>query len=862
MSDRPPRKTDKLEGESAPPPSGGWRTPQTPGTWRKPEKASGGGWQVPALPTELDAEPSSTGAWHLPKPEHTTFSPDDKLQVVPPTDQVLAPDLDATPAAASTPVSPSGIPAAAAPLGATLSPEDELLNIVSNAADEAQRQREADQPKTVTPEPRAPEDVLFMLDKLDDDDTDDGDTFSMSELVALASLVDEEPKSGLKVTPGASAPVIAPVLPPPTGDDSKEIKTSDLSPAEKAILQQTQAGKATSSTPAVDPGEYARQQLAALEGGSSTMYAGTAAPVTGDTPVDPAEYARQQLAALEGGQTGSTSGGLSTLPVTQGAQIPLPAVAVDPRQEELARRFTETEDEVHSLRNMLQSGQINQQQFEEQLRSLMILDDDQVWWMVGAETDTWYKYVNNEWVLATPPRPAGGSGYTLPRLESQPQPAVGTAAASLDEFSEFGQPVADPFAPIPRAGVSTNDLNMTQVGPSYLKTELTGMSPAATVQNAGYGNVQPTVQGATIQNASAAAYGSIQSPVDISQPPSLGEIEPEAPTYEEAASAYNSNLVRNLVFGGLAVLALVIIAVTGGIFFILSQYNGVVSKYEANIVQLANYKPAFQTVTIQDYQGRELAKLSQSGEERIQVNIAEVSPYLIHAIVSVKNPTFFEDPGWDLSSTVGAYLNPGSISAPENTITQQIARQLVVQDSNIPDSEVAIVAGELTRRYDKNFILQLYLNESSFGNQTYGVEAAAQFYFKKSAKDLNMSESAMLATVLEDPENNNLVAYPNETFAQFEQTLETMAQVGCLTFASGQQVCVSQSDLTSPQTINDKARVRDPRRYKARKFETKYPHFITLVQQQLETAFSPGVLYSSGFVVKTTLVPELQDFVQ
>lgn len=831
MSDRPPRKNDQPDSES--PPSGGWRTPQTPGTWRKPEKTGNGGWQVPALPEELDQQPASTGAWHLPKPENTTFTPEDKLPVNVPAEEVLLPGIDAS--AVQTP-SPAGVPA---PTAGGLTPEDELLNIVTSAADEAERQREADTPKKITPQ--APEDVLFMLEKLEDDEPDDEDTFSMSELVALASLVDEEPKPG--ITPGASAPLIAPVLPPPTDEDKDDIPTSALSPAEKALLNQTQAGSATAAQPVIDPGDYARQQLAALEGGSTlSVSAPLDAPLaTPDTP-DPGDYARQQLAALGG------------------TDIPLPpSPLIDARQEELARRFRETEDEVRSLRARVQNGQLTQQQFEEQLHNLMILDDDQVYWVMGAETDQWYKFVNNEWVVAEPPRAPSGSGFTLPTLDSQPQPA-----ASQTEYSNYGNlQTDDPFAPIPRAGVSTSDINMTQVGPSYLKSELAGepITAAPTVQNIGYGS-QPTVAGQTVMSPSAAAYGgAIASPVDTSQPPDLSEFEEEAPTYEEAAAAYRNNMLRNIVLAAAVILGLVLIAGVGFIVLALNSYNNTVSRYEANIAGLASYQPAFQTVVIQDYQGRELARLSQSGEERISVELSQISPFLIHAIVSTQNPTFFEDPGWDTGATIGAFFNPDGTPIT-NTITQQVTRALVVQDDTVPDSELRLVAGALTERYSKDFILKIYLNEFPFGNQTYGVEAASQFYFQKSAKDLNLSEAAMLATVFQNPVNNDLVTNPDYTFDQFELVLLRMAEVGCLNFTSGQRVCINQNDITSPQTINDKARVRDPRRYRPREFDTKYPHFITLVQQQLESAFTPGLLYSSGFVVKTTFVPELQDYVQ
>jgi membrane peptidoglycan carboxypeptidase len=896
MSDRPPRENN---GETQQ--SGGWRTPQTPGRWHKPETEptpQEGGWEkIPALPEELEAEPTSAGAWHLPNPSDTPYSPDDQLEVTTPLP--FSDDTPATPPPAPTqtaqpPVTerggdtvilmpPPSQPSTAEPSQPAVSPEDELLSLVSNASTEADRQRQADSPAVTPP---APEDVMFMLDKIEDDD--DFDTFSMSELVALASLVDEEPRAN--VTPGASAPATAPVVPAPPEDDD-DFRSAVLSPAERAVMGRTGGQPAapvpppsgTGAQPAAtnDPAEYARQQLAALEA-SQAAAAEEAAPVgqatipvdsspTTGTPAqpDPGEYARQQLAALEGGGTGAL-GATAGIP-------PAPAQpAVDPRTEELARRYSETEDEVRSLRAMLQAGQITQEQFEEQLRQLMILDDDQVWWMMGAETDTWYKFVDGEWVVASPPRvqQSGTGQYVyepLPTLDSQPQ-RTQYGYEDPDEIT-----LDENNMPIPRAGVPTIDPNRTIVSPNYFNDDRAGatvVSPAVsdyggvTVPNPVVGSGQPTVASLTVPSASASGYGSIESPIDTSAPP-ITDLAVDAPTYEDVARTYRSNLARNVILAALVIFGLLFAIGIGGVFFILAWYNGIVSDYENEIVGLVNYQPAFQTVRLLDYQDRPLATLSLDGAERINVSLNEISPYMIHAVISTENERFYEDPGWDFAAIVRAFfqnLSAGEIESGASTITQQVARALIVQDAADSEAErklhEAVVAGELTSRYSKDFILELYLNEFFFGNQSYGVEAASQFYFDIPAANLNLPQSAMLAGLIQAPGQYDPVGNPQAAFNRMNYVLERMATVGCLNFThNNERFCVTEQDIRRGEAIFQKAQV-ETRRYLPREFDYEYPHFVTLVQQQLESAFGEQALYTAGFTVRTTFVPELHDFAQ
>jgi membrane peptidoglycan carboxypeptidase len=891
MSDRPPRSNDntpdeqpdqpenEVETQSASTidssssgesgwqtPSSGWRQPSTQ-TWRSPQSGPAQSSEVPALPTELEAEPDQTGGWHRPKAEDTPFSDSDQLVVTEaPADE--APDGE-TPAeetpAAEAPAEPAATetPAAASASTTPVAPEDQVTAAPTPAASTT--------PAPTPTAPQAPEDMMAMLERLDTENDDD--QFSMSELIALASLVDEEPRADVRASD--AVPGITSVLPAATDEDSGDIALDALTPAERAVLQQQ-----TQGTPPVasdDPAEYARQQLAALGGTGPAAATETPPQETSATAgTSNEDYIRQQLAQLNNAiPPGADQGTIP--PAGTGAAGAATTSGLNPREEELARRFAETEEEVRTLRQMVSAGQISQEQFEEQLRNLMILDDDQVWWMIGAESDNWYKYLNNDWVPAVPPRLPTSDYYVnspLPSLESQPIPStIGTGPTVVGgddiELDEYNMPV-------PRSNVPVVDPDRTMVGASYLDPYLTDRD--RTVQAYGEAS-QPTIASAPISDitvaspAVPAAYGAIESPIVAATPPAT-DITPYAPTYEEAAEAYRSNQVRNLVFAGLAVLGVVFLLGVGAILLVLSWYNGIVEEYEVGITGLVNYQPQFQTVTLLDYADRPLATLSQAGQERIEVALDDVSPYLIHAIVSTQNSTFYNDPGWNLGSAIETYIdnvlnNPIDDTAP--TITQQVARSLVVQDvTGSPETmlDSYVVAGELTRQYDKNFILRLFLNESFFGNQTYGVEAASQFYFNLPASDLDMAQSAMLAGILENPGTYDPITNREVTLAHMNDVLLRMGQVGCLNFqhgtyaASNQQFCVTPTDVNASQTTLEKSQVARDLRRRPRQDNLEYPHFITLVRQQLETAFGATQLYSSGYTVTTSLVPELQDYAQ
>ncbi len=601
-----------------------------------------------------------------------------------------------------------------------------------------------------------------------------------------------------------------------------------------------------------------RTELLALD-----MLAGdeTSSDTTEDAPAaegteDPAEVARRKLAEL---QAASQQGGTTYLAPEaepEPAQAAPSLTSADMRREELARQFATQQDEIAHLRTLYQQNSISAEQFEAELQARMILDDDQIWWRMGADDAQWYKFVGEQWVPATPPLPESAQAappppparYTADVYDST-LPYLPDSGVQVEVSSPGDTVMSAGFTPMPSE--APTNLDGTIVGPAAYRETL---------------DADVTQPGATLRtDVSALGYGSstgIKSAIDETVPPQIdavpvGELAYQAEQRQRSATARTGVLIL------VAVIALFLVAGALILFLANGWYSGIVSAYEPQIAGLAAYAPEFQTVVIQDAAGREIARLSNSGDRR-EVDLSQINPYLIHAVISTRNPTFYTDPGWDTGKTLSTWFSSLGSSAgqPQRTITQLVAENLVLaaQTRTTTPLDLVVVAGEMSQRYSKDFILGLFLNEFSFGNNSFGAEAAARFYFNKSAADLNLPEAALLAAIMENPTGIDPVTNPGIIKPAIENVFARMAAIGCLDIPGRGRTCVSQADFNTAQVIRQKANV-ELARYEPRELVTRYPHFVNLVRQQLEAVFGQE-LYRRGFTVRTTLESTAQNLAE
>lgn len=842
MSERPSNKPDPLASGT-----GGWHTPTTSGPWREPEKkTAASGWTKPSkptLPADLETEPQEQGAWHLPRPEDTVFEQESATRAADSVEEIgetqeLAGDQETEVLAA---------------------PEDFILQTATKAQQE-------------------------LLPQLDDEE----EPFSMSELVALASLVQSTQSPA--ATPAASAPLITPIAPATPSEPAAAADPSTLSPAERAVMQVGQPAAVPASGD-LSAEEYARRQLAQL--GAEDDLSGAPAVATPSMSTGSAlsaeEYARQQLAQL-GVEDESPTG------------VMAPTQSFSPAQSEMTRKFLDTQEQIRSLRRLYQAGQLSRDDLENQLRQLMLLDDNQVWWMMGVETDTWYRFENNEWIPGTPPALQGDSGVLKPISGASmaylsepvvPQPTQASSGYGNDlrvdenlmplprqvprQDPEFTQPAA--------AGVFLRDTapdpNMTQpsaspYGASYTSPTVPSQPVAA----------QPTVPtGAAFGSAltSAGSAGYVEAP--YAPAPAVAPAEQESSVFEEARERQRRSTLSLILAAVLAAMGLVFIVGIGITILVIAQYNDIATRYRDQIENLQAYTPQFQTARILDVNGGVIAELNSqeanAGARTTLQSLDNISPYMIFAVVASENERYYEDPGWDIWAIIRAFwqnFTAGNIESGASTITQQIARNLILQNT-APTAqrklEEIIVAGEIARRYDKNFILLLYMNEIYFGNLSYGVEEASQFYLGHNAATLDMAEAAMLTGLIQSPALYDPVTSPSAAFGRMRHVIRQMITVGCLNFqhgqwaTSGQPFCIPDNvaRYDANGNINDGpilpliAQV-EARAYTPRDTTVRYPHFVQFVQAQLERDFGSTEIYARGFTVRTTLNPSLQNGAQ
>lgn len=594
-----------------------------------------------------------------------------------------------------------------------------------------------------------------------------------------------------------------------------------------------------------------------------------AVAVTSDD--DPAAIARKRMEELMGG------GGASAAAPSGPTQAALESERM--ANEVLGLRFFNVQQDMAQLRLLLSNGQITPEQAEAEIaaRNLMIQTDDGRYWRMNVYEPTWIRstedgmgwepvgtpkwlenYLSTQRMNPNDPLNAG-----LPLLSTGPAEASGGmgGAATIPMGSLE-------YMPLPNQ-VPTNDMGQTVVGGAAFRDQLDMTDMGA----------QPTVAGRTVAGAtvvgSSVGYGSAQpagipSAYDESLPPDL-DYEAEGELAEQADMAYRQNTTRNIVLVAVGLIGLVLIVAVGGLLAANAWYDGIVEQYDSQIDALADYEPAFQTVIIQDVNGNEIARLADAGD-RTEVSLNEINPYFIHAVVSTRNPTFFTDPGWDTGTTISAYIESfgGNRITAEKTITQLVAESLVLGGGNTDatDADLIVVAGELSKRYDKDFILELFLNEFPFGNNTYGVEAAARFYLGKSAADLTLVDSALLAAIMENPNTVDPVSN-RQIKAPLLNVARRMSEVGCLTVPGRGQTCVQPADIDdnctdgtqcSPTFISNLGSV-ELLPFRPRRLTTEYPHFVQLVRQQLEAVYGQD-LYTRGFTVKTTINPTIQQSAQ
>jgi len=233
-------------------------------------------------------------------------------------------------------------------------------------------------------------------------------------------------------------------------------------------------------------------------------------------------------------------------------------------------------------------------------------------------------------------------------------------------------------------------------------------------------------------------------------------------------------------------------------------------------------------------------------EKRDPVPIHDIPHHLIAAIIVTEDRKFFEHSGIDVKGIMRAAVRDilaGEFVEGASTITQQLAKTLFLTSRKtlFRKLQEAILAFQIERRYTKNEILELYLNQIYFGSGAYGVASAANIFFSKAIQDLSLAECALISAMPRAPSRYSPLVNSNLAVKRRNIVLKQMLSEGDITPSEYRQA----SD--EPARTGNHSR----KAFKA-------PYFVSYIKKSLEDSIGSSMLYKGGLTVYTTLSSELQ----
>jgi len=253
---------------------------------------------------------------------------------------------------------------------------------------------------------------------------------------------------------------------------------------------------------------------------------------------------------------------------------------------------------------------------------------------------------------------------------------------------------------------------------------------------------------------------------------------------------------------------------------------------------------------------------------RSPVPLDQISPHLRAATIATEDGSFYDNPGVNARGTLRAVwenLNPLSGSFLEgsggSSITQQLVKNVYFPADMRDDRSLmrkareAVYAIELTRRYDKDQILEWYLNQIGYGGLYNGAEAASLGYFGKHASDLTLAEAALLAGLPQSPSAYSPFLHPEAALARRNEVLDLMAARGGIKVGPDAYYAVKPEEIEAAKA--------EPVQVVPQEFPVQAPHFVfSYVQPQLEALFGKDAVYRKGLVVTTTVDLHLTQLAQ
>ncbi len=260
---------------------------------------------------------------------------------------------------------------------------------------------------------------------------------------------------------------------------------------------------------------------------------------------------------------------------------------------------------------------------------------------------------------------------------------------------------------------------------------------------------------------------------------------------------------------------------------------------------LRNYLPS-QTTYIYDIKGKMLAAIHGEANREV-VPLDQISPNLKRAVLASEDSYFYTHPGINLSSVGRALLanwRRDSVVEGGSTVTMQLVKNVFLSPKRQFSRKIAeaVLAIRLEQVLTKNQILEMYLNQVYWGHNNYGAETAAQTYFKKSAANLDLAESAMMAGLIQAPEDYSPFVHMKLAKQQQEIVLGRMRELGWIT--PQEQAAASKEQIKLGRIKSFQA--------------STMPYVTDSVFDELVKRFGRDAVLKGGMRVQTTVDADLE----
>ena len=310
--------------------------------------------------------------------------------------------------------------------------------------------------------------------------------------------------------------------------------------------------------------------------------------------------------------------------------------------------------------------------------------------------------------------------------------------------------------------------------------------------------------------------------------------------------------MKKLLIILLKLIAVLFVVGALGVFAIIIKYRLELPNIQSMV---EDYKPQMAT-TIYDKNNNVVDVLE--AESRDAVKLEDVSPYVKEAFLAIEDKKFYSHHGLHFKGIIRAVLTnflKGKATQGGSSITQQLAKNAFLTPERTFARKVkeAILTYQIERTYTKDEILERYLNEIYFGSGSYGIKNAADQYFRKDPKDLNIAEAALLAGIPNRPTKYDPNRSLENALHRQQIILKEMFEDGRITKEEYEEALAYKFELENEENVKNVPKNTSIIYNRRPKKPYNNPELTTIVENYLAEIYDDEQIYSSGLKIYTTI---------